>query len=683
MAARFHVVVAVALLALVLGYARSYSSTELNTLLVQYNISPSLIASLKPVYMNFSGTEYVVLYNGTTPYFVVNTSSDSFVLNATSIYDIIRNYTINSALSQINFSKLGVQMHEYQDSSAGPINDCLQETGLNTGLTCTLSNYCNSCQVVPVCKDVLDNTSGPSGVLGLGIMKFESQYNALNASYSSFYSLLNGINKTNVLERVAGLESAFYNISKVSSALYQNPIFPPENVTPNMIATCINYPNPANAPWYCTALGFCEALTYNGTLLSKMRAEFNAINSSAISNSAVFALAQKTGSIQLGYIYPTLSRQRLALLQRTVNTVLGNYSTVVNGAESLLSHVNNSTVLNDLVLLEKSYASLQSNYLSENISSAVNSTAVLLRNLSSIYGKLNSTYYSILGLASNNTAKLLEAQLTNPQQAGLESLAFAEMGINSKLGSGNLSSLYALRSSLLNISAMLSHYSTSSIGLAEIARSVDGAFARPLAYGLHLPYSSAIASMPALAALLSIIIGILVLLVLVFIRSYLSIKKKLVVNKRTARNWHMLMELVAIIILAYVVATYALAAYANAHAPFSAFASAVKGSKYIIIAVNGTPTLNLYSCASSIGAKASALGKDPVLISISNGVCKVGNSTMSYNSCMNYYAALNTPVMLLSNGTSGMSLYSFYGTLLSYSGNASVMNACYPALLLN
>ncbi|MEM3482786.1 MAG: hypothetical protein QW091_01095 [Candidatus Micrarchaeaceae archaeon] len=684
MAVQFRLAAVVLAISLLLGYSHAYSLTQLNTLLVRYNVSPSLIASLKLVYINYSGVEYAVLYNNTVPYFIVNTSSDSFVLNATSIYDIIRNYTMENALAGINFSKLNTQMNKYQSSSSGPINDCLHETGLDTGLTCTLANNCDSCQVVPVCKDVLDNTSGPSGVVGLGIIKFENQYSVLNSSYNAFYSLLHGINSTNALLRIAGLESAFYNISNISSTLYQNPIFPPTNVTPNMLATCINYPTLTNAPWYCSAVGFCEQLTYNASLLNTMQNEINAINRSPLSNQQVYALAQKAGAIQLSYVYPVLSRQRYAALQTAINSSLGNYSVMINNVEGLLSHVNNSTMVSDLVLLEKSYSTLQNNYLTENISSAVNSTALLLNNLSALYEKVNGTYSRILNLASENTAKLLEAQLTNPMQTGLVNLAFQEMGLNSILSKGNLSNTANLQANLENVSAKAKAYGTAAFGLVEISRAIDGAFARPLAYALHMPYSSAVAASPLLGSLLSLIIGIVAILCLVFVRSYLSLKHKLVLNRRTARNWRLLTYIAILLLIVYVLATYVVLVYANAHAPYSAFASAVANSKYVVIAINGTPTLNTYSCASSISAKASALGKNPVLVSFVGNLCKLGNNTMSVSACMNYYSALNIPIILLTNSTgSGIGLYSLYGTVLNYFGNVSVMNACYPKLLLN
>ncbi|MGC8547703.1 MAG: hypothetical protein ACP5MC_01700 [Candidatus Micrarchaeia archaeon] len=672
-------------LVLLLGSVRAYSSTQLNTLLVEYNVSPSVIAELKPVYLNVSGKEYVVLYKNATPYFVVNTSTDSFVINATSIYQIISNYTFNTSFSKINLSNISSQMKAFEASSAGPIDDCLTETGLATGLTCNLSNYCNSCQVIPVCKIVLDKTSGPSGVLGIGIMQFESNYTKLNSSFNNFFSALSNVNRKNILFKLAQLNSSLQNISLLTRTIYENPIFTPQNVTPDMLATCTNYiANPSSAPWFCDALGFCEATTYNYSLLGNIQKEINGFEALPLSNQAIFSIAEQAAATELSYVFPVLSRQRLAQLNKAISSELGNYNETITNIESLLSHVNDTKLENGLVLLEKSYAALQSNYMSENISKAANETAQLLSNLSREYALDNASYTSALELAGNNTAKLLEAQLTNPNQKGLASLAFSELKLNSELGQSGISNVISINENLQGVSSKLAKYSTGSFSLIELARLVDGSFARPLAFALHLPYYSAVSAMPLLGALLSLIIGLVTLLAITFAKSYLMLKRKLVVNPRTRKNWRRLYEIALIIIAAYVIATYALLAYANSYAPFSAFKSSLQGSKYVVILVNGTSSLNAYSCASKIAAAATSIGKQPVLVTLSNGVCKLGNSTaMSFNACMNYYSAINAPLILLGSGSQVLSLYSLYGTKLEYTGNATAMSACYPALLLN
>jgi len=77
------------------------------------------------------------------------------------------------------------------------------------------------------------------------------------------------------------------------------------------------------------------------------------------------------------------------------------------------------------------------------------------------------------------------------------------------------------------------------------------------------------------------------------------------------------------------------------------------------------------------------MNKTPTLISIINGVCTVGNSTMNVSTCMNYYAVHNIPVIMLTNSSNfGISIYSLYGTVMNARGNATIQQACYPSLLL-
>src|SRR5579872_4493463 len=73
-----------------------FSPNSVSALLMSYNVSSSVIGSLTPVGVNYSGTTYVILYQGTSPKFVVNASHTySIVLNENTIFSVIRNYTIN------------------------------------------------------------------------------------------------------------------------------------------------------------------------------------------------------------------------------------------------------------------------------------------------------------------------------------------------------------------------------------------------------------------------------------------------------------------------------------------------------------------------------------------------------------------------------------------------------------
>jgi hypothetical protein len=620
-------------------------------------------------------------------YFLVNASSSNYslVLNATTVYSIIRNYTIGTALNTTNFGSLSMTMHRYENSSSGPLNDCLAQTGLTSGATCTATNYCESCQFIPNCKKVMDATHGFAGFFGSGIMQFETNYTMLNASFSLFYSSLSGISKSNVITSLAQMNNAFANISSITQSIYKNVIFPPTaNVTPDMIGGCINYITQSTAPWYCSSLGYCENLNYNYPLLASMQTELNRINSLPFSDAKVLQLANSTVKTELIYAYPVLSNQRLAILNGILNTTLLNYGTLVNNSVLLLSHINNGTLTRYLLILESNYTSTVKNYFNVNFTQANKTLAAEFANLSNAYSALNSTYSSVLSVAENNTAKILELQLSNgggSQDIG--NLAFSELALNSNITAKNITNFTDIGSRLNALSSRLSGYSTSPLTFAEMARGIDGAFIRSIAKAFGLSYSSAVSLAPLIGSSLSLIIGAVLLLLLVVFRLRLKHKRKLVVNPKTAKNWRSVFIFLMLCVILYVEITYSLLSYASSFAPFGAFKNAYSSSASMVVVINGTQTSGESACASKINAQLLRQGKRMQLVQFSNGFCKAGNVTQSVDSCMNSYAEENLPVIMLSYNTQDkLNLYSLYGTVLSASGNDAVMGTCYVSLFL-
>jgi hypothetical protein len=668
--------------------ASAYSLQNVNQLLSGYNVSASLLSSMKLVNFTYSSKNYVGMYDisGNLDFLVnVSSSNYSLVLNATTVYNIIRNYTIGNTLNLTNFGALSANMHRYENSSSGPINDCLVETGLSNGATCTAANYCAACQFIPNCKKVMDATDGFAGLFGKGVMQFENDYDVLNKSFSTFYSLISGINKNNVATNLAHINSAFANISSITQRIYKNTIFPPTaNVTPDLIAGCSSYINQSAAPWYCSSLGYCENVNYNYTLLAYIKTQLNGINSLPFSNTQILQLAQNATKTEMNYAYPALSKQKLALLDEMLNTTLPNYGTLINNSIVLLSHMNNGTLTRDLLILESNYTNIVKNYFTINLTQAKRTLAVEFANLSSIYGTLNSTYSSVLSIAENNTAKILELQLSNSGGSqDLGSLAFSELKLNSEITASNMTNTTGIGSKLGALSSKLSSYSTSPITFAEIARGVDGAFIRGIARSFSLSYSSGVSLAPVIGSLLSLIIGALFILFVVIFRSHLKRKHKLIVNPKTAKNWHSVFIFLVLCVVLYVEITYSLLSYANSFAPFGAFKNAYSSSSSVVVAINGTPTSGEYICTSKINAQAQREGKSVQLVQFSNGLCKAGNTTVSVDSCMNSYAEANMPVIVLSYNTQDkLNLYSLYGTVLSASGNDTVMGSCYVSLFL-
>lgn len=674
--------------------ASAYSMQEVDALLQGYNVSSSLVATLQPVNLSYAGLQYLGLYSAGAPYFVVNlTGNYSLVLNTSSVVSIIKNYTVSTSLAQANFTKLHDQMQLYEQSSAGPIDGCLVGTGLSTGTTCTLENECASCLAVPICYCLLTGYrcppgasppgGGAAGIFGSGIMQFESQYNMLNSSFKTFSSATSGINLGNALSNLAEINSAFANISSISHDISLNPIFPPTaNVTPNMIAGCASYVNLNTAPWYCAALGYCGATSYNSSRLAYINFALAAIDSLPLSDAQIYSLASNVSRNENAYIYPVLSKQKLAALKQILNSTIPGYAGLVNGTELLLAHVSNTTLQNELIALQSNYSNVMSNFFTMNLSNVNVTLGKQYALLSSDYARLNSSYSSVLSGAENNTAKLLELQLYGAYNSKISDIALAELAINNQLASGRLSNVTKLEAQVSALSTDLGAYSISPISFTELARTIDGPFIRSTATSMGLSYASAVGMAPALGMLLSLIFGIIFLICVFAFQLYLKREHKLAINRRTAKNWRLVFMACGALVLLYLATTYALLSGASSAAPYSAFQGAYKASQSVVVALNGTVTPGMTSCANQIGAQVTSQGKKLVSLNFSNGLCKTASLPATIDSCLNFYAGTNIPVIILTNSThTSLRLYSLYGTVLSASGNESVMDTCYVSLL--
>ena len=664
------------------GFTFASVPTQVYNLLSSYNIPNSIINTLTAVNITYSNNTYTALYSNSRLFFLVNDTSNNFVLNVTQIYLIIRNYTIANSYYSINKNVLLNDMHAFENSSLSSLNYCLYETGLNQ-YTCNVSNSCYSCQTVPSCNLVMYKTDGVTGPFAQDIMKLESAYGLLNSSFNAFYSSIENMNTKNVAYNLAIANSALANITNLTKSLYTNGLFAPTNVTNAMLSQCVFYPNPSTAPWYCFAFGYCNALTYNFSILNNITSIMERINSMPIQESQLYLVAYNASVTESKYIAPILYMRKTAELNKILNVTLANYSSIVNGSQLVLGHISNASLENNLSRLISLRNYTINNFVSINLSAYNKTLAYYIANTTYLYSKLNATYTSMLSLAKGNTALLLKEQLNsmlpNPK---LASLSLQELGLNNMLN-GKISNVSLAFAELESINKEASMLYSAPFGLVEIARAIDGAFARSMSIIIPMPYSSNVAVAPVYGALLSLLIGIVAFGILFIFYMNLRLKRKIVINRRTMRNWHMLFGIVWLLIILYVILTYLYASKANAFAPISAFDSAVAQSHYVVVALNGTPSLSQYQCASLVSKNLISMQKEPVLIYINNNTCKVGNNSVSLSTCMNYYAVSDIPMVILTNSNSSLiKPYSFYGSYLAFNGNESIMNACYAALLL-
>ena len=130
------------------------------------------------------------------------------------------------------------------------------------------------------------------------------------------------------------------------------------------------------------------------------------------------------------------------------------------------------------------------------------------------YKTVNATYSSIKKLSESNTQLILTYQLnSNSQPSQLSALAFSEYGINNQVSS-KISNTKATYSQLQSINQSLHTMSVQAPLLPEITRAFDSGIVTSIEAGMSAPYAIKVASAPAYATLISLIICIVLLAIL-------------------------------------------------------------------------------------------------------------------------------------------------------------------------
>ncbi len=666
-----------------LSYA--YSIQELNSTLYFYNVSSSLLKTLTHVNITYDGNTYVALYKGNTPnlYFLINTTGGgfSFITDYNEIALLTNNETLKIAINQSKptMDSLTSLLGFYLNSSASTLNDCVIETGLNRGFTCTVDNNCQSCLFVPNCNRVLYATNGPTGVFGEGIIAFEASYNLLLASESTFYSSIANISASNADSYRNKISSAISSIILTTGNFSNNPIFPAPSYANFALCGTTAGAGTSNlssttGPSYCNAISYCEALTYNNTISSRLSAALAEFENAPFSSQQLLTIAKNASSLENQYVIPTVRKEKLAALNKFLESNLSAYNTTVTASAVLLSHTYNSLLSSSLYALQSNYTYVEENYLSANLNTYNKSLYNGLKNLTIIYDQVNITYAAILAKAKANTAALIAAQLESPAAIKLINLSYEELALNNVVAS-KIDNATVVSQNLSKVSSAAEAYIGPTISLVGVARAVDGPFATFMGKVLGLSYSSGMGLSAVFSVILSLIISVAVFLVFYYFYYDLKKTKRLLINSKTRRNWNSIFIILIAGIATYIILTFLFSSAANSTPSISAFHGSLLASKSVVIAINGNTSAALSSCASKIASSANALGKTIILANITSSKCTLNGKNST--SCISPYFYNDTPVVMLSNGVYPyINMYSFYGTMLSISGNSNFLSLC-------
>jgi hypothetical protein len=672
-------------------------NTALSAYLSTY-LSNSVISSSTYTNATFGSGHYTIIRLPSGQYLVAVAKGTSYLLvtNVSVIQSVLSPYLISSYYpNSATLGKLNTLITLYKDQSNAPLADCLVETGLRSGATCTYGNNCASCFSVPVCREALSGTGGVTGPLGTGIMNFSSQYNELNSSYNQYFSLLANITPTNINSNLAQMSSALSAISKASSQIPNNPIFPlPLGFNEQQLSVCPSYSTLASAPWYCQSLGFCETVSFNSSALSQAQTLVSSLQSLPVSNSTIHKISVNSSNLVAYYSLSLAKAKNYTLFNATMKLLLPAYNNAVANATIAYNRTQNPSITTALIRLKAIFATVQSAGPDQNVTKANTLIMGLISNLTAVSNVAGSAYQQMSMLAANNTLAVLIAQNNyKPIPTALAVLASKEQDLNARILQQNLntSAIRAATVQLQNISSGLKGFGGSSYLMQGFVKSFDSGFVSGLLNVLNMSPEAKMALSPTLATIESLIIG-LVIILLVYLLLYGRVKRKKHQHHHhmaphVVRAWKLLFVALFVLLLIYLYATYIYASQANQFLPLSKFNSALGSSKRVYLITNTSEgnNLQLQQCITAIKGKLSAASITSTAITGSGDSCTMidssGNNLTGID-CYNNLLSLGSPAIEFGGLNATFAYSGLYGNVAHVGLGLAYGSSCYISKMI-
>ena len=677
---------ATALIALLSVASAASPYTPLRSYLLGY-MSNATIAQYSYYNLTLGGSNYVVApaANGTT-YLVLSSQNNKYSLmtSAANITPIMKAYFAQyENLSEVSY--LNKAMRNYQSSLNTTLGDCITETGINPPYTNNFQNAILGCNSVPNCNRALDSF-GPASPLGFGIQNFSIDYQILNNSFISYFGLVTSINASNAGDKMSSLGSDISNITSVVGELQTNPLFPPPG---NVNFGSCNAGLASQQPWYCVAVGYCGFITPNTTAIdtiSSIQAQLAAIIPSTPEIGADASAAARSASY---YIEQANLMANQATYSAFLNATYSKYNATVAAATLLLAKSQNTNLSNSLAGLKASFSAILANGINVSINNESGSFNSLLTSVISYYATANSIFASASSYSSNYTLAALAAELNYRNvPPKLADLAAQLQSLDIGIGAGLNTTAEAAALPQLQVIGLQVALYTPLTTMGSIVKSLDGWFINAMLEGSNALIPSKLASAPTYAALLSFLIGIIIM-ALIYLLTYRRFSKhhKLRQSRRASMAWKILFLAIFILVLIYTYVTYVYAQAANQFLPFAYFTSYLHASKVAYVVLNGSSAYtntNITACAGAISSVLTSMNKTVKTIQATNYSCVAGGTVSPLGvSCIDSALGLGTPVIALSATGNGIVYKGLYGTMLFASGANATGSSCIVAQLLS
>ncbi|MGC8567808.1 MAG: hypothetical protein ACP5RP_00915 [Candidatus Micrarchaeia archaeon] len=689
-------------LILLFAEANAYSVNSMKSYI--YGFMPSNVVNASKFYnVSISNSTFAIMELSNSSYLIINVSSSSnfsLVNNENTTYSVMSSYFVNKYYPNASvLESLNTLMHNLIDPSLSSISTCRGMLGLSYGGFCTQQNNCAPCMLTYACKNTMEKWGGITGPFGTGATEFYSLSTDLTLNSTAYFSDLASINKQNIASMISVLVSRADNITKIANQLPYNHIFPAPSDYTSIVGNCAPYfssGNVAGAPWYCVSIGYCPSVTFNMSAAPKINSTLAYLQSLPLSDSYIRSVSSNASMLAASYDAEILAAQKAKAEVHAafVGAIYPRYNSTITMADVVLSKINDPHLYSSVSNLEKIFESIKSNATNQsdaNLSAEINNS---IANIKSISSKLVAEYENLSSYNSKIWPVLYYESLNYPYKGIPDKLSYAlkeDANITKELSIPINSSQFPLiYSELKNLSNVTYEYKAlPSPGFSYSVKQID---ARPVATVmsfLGIPIAYRLPLGPAIAGLISFMIGLLVLL-LTYLATYarFTFKHKINRTKRVIRNWHILFAALFFVVLIYALLTYFFAIPANSFIPFHVFLSQIsQQNRSVIIFSNASLLLNA-SCLPEFAQgirnyEILGTGKTSSNLTYTVLPVLVQNSSKSFNDLYSEYMSAGVPVFYVYGGNDNSSAVPVYKGIYGNIAYVPASSLCDLASALN
>ncbi len=638
--------------------------------------------------LTFNGRPYSVMQISPYHFILVNLSSPySIVMNYSTTYPVFQSFlTSHFSPNETLISDLQSNVTSLYNQSQQNLAQCILQTGLNYTIANSTLPISYGCTYLSGCTSVLADPE-TAVFMEKGLQNFYDSYSAYNSSYSNFESLYSSINPSNSRSYLSEIINETSTIADTPAALQYNQLFPPPaGFNMNLFKNC-PVTVTLSSPWYCQIMSFCPSPNFNATNTKNILDIDSSLSSLPVSNSSIRAIAKNATTLASEYVEPVLKSEFGAEFSSLVNYTRPRFDAALSNASYISSKVYNSTLANLVSQMNSTYVNILNLGINQNMSVSNRTISYMINEVESTYENISKEYYSTYNEAIVASGAILGAELNNPNDKSVLSLAAQQQGVLTEFSAPmNYSELANVSATESSLSKSAKAYSAP-FSVPVFTKSVDGWFMNGLAYIMPGSIGSKMAAAPIYAALLSFIIG-MVLLFLFYRFTYVKLSRKHRIKKdhTVRRSWMMLFASLFVIVLIYSFMTYAFASGTNSFMPLSVYTGSVYSSHHVVLVLNQSYMSNtsISSCITALQGNLALSKVNSTLITEYNSTCASidGSDSVSTANCFNRLLGSGEPFISIdANTTTHISYRGAYGDELSVGGSAASGSECYLASL--